>query len=73
MIPVGDSPRSGRVPWVNYGVILANVALFIFMLGLSTGIAPTNRQALRDFQEQTNGVCYGFETRPSEADRFVCT
>ncbi len=73
MIPVGDSPRSGRVPWVNYGVILANLALFIFMLGLSTGIAPANRQALRDFQEQTNGVCYGFETRPSEAERFVCT
>ncbi len=73
MIPVGDSPRSGRVPWVNYGVILANVVLFVFMLGLSTGIAPTNRQALQDFEEQTRGVCYGFETRPSEADRFICT
>lgn len=73
MIPVGDSPRSGRVPWVNYGIILANVALFVFMLGLSTGIAPTNRQALQDFEEQTRGVCYGFETRPSEADRFICT
>jgi membrane associated rhomboid family serine protease len=73
VIPVGDSQRSGRVPWVNYTVILANVALFVFMLGLSTGIAPTNRQAFQDFEEQTRGVCYGFETRPSEADRFICT
>ncbi len=73
MIPVGDSPRSGRVPWVNYLVILANVAVFLFMLGLSTDIAGTNRQALQDFDEQTAGVCYGFETRPSDADRFICT
>jgi membrane associated rhomboid family serine protease len=73
VIPVGDSPRSGRVPWVNYAIILANVAVFVFMLGLSTGIAGTNRQALQDFQDQTSGVCYGFETRPSDADRFICT
>ena len=73
MIPVGDSPRSERVPWVNYLVILANVAVFLFMLGLSTDIAGSNRQAFEDFDEQTAGVCYGFETRPSDADRFICT
>ena len=73
MIPVADSPRSGRVPRVNYMVIQANLPVFVFMIGLSTGIAGTNRQALQDFEEQTAGVCYGFETRPSDADRFICT
>ena len=73
MIPVGDSARSDRVPWVNYSFILANVAVFVVMLGLSTGIARSNRVALQEFEDQTQGVCYGFETRPSDADRFICT
>ncbi len=73
VIPVGDSARSDRVPWVNYVFILVNVAVFIVMLGLSTGIAGSNRVAMQEFQAQTDGVCYGFETRPSDADRFICT
>lgn len=58
---------------MNYLVIVANIAVFMVMLTLSTDIAGTNRQAVRDFDEQTAGVCYGYETRPSDADRFICT
>ena len=73
MIPIGDSPRSGRTPWVTYLLILANVAVFLGMVGLSTAIPTPDARAYREFVDQTAGVCYGFETAPTDADRFVCT
>lgn len=32
MIPIGDSLRSRTIPWVNYGLILANFAVFLYEL-----------------------------------------
>lgn len=71
MIPIGDSPRSRRTPWVNYALILANIGVFIYMFSLSN-VVPGRTQALRDFRDQTNGECYGFQTSPTDADQFVC-
>lgn len=73
MIPVGDSPRAGRTPWVNYALIVLNLVVFFFMVSRSTAIARPDAVAYREFVEQTRGVCYGFETAPTDADRFVCT
>ena len=72
MIPIGDSPRSRTRPWVNYGIILVNVAVFLLMLSLSTEIPASNSQALHEFNDQTNGVCYQVETAPTTLDRFAC-
>lgn len=69
MIPVGDSPRASRTPWVTYILILVNIAVFVRMLSLSSEADARPRQS---FEVQTNGVCYGFESFPSETDRFVC-
>jgi membrane associated rhomboid family serine protease len=35
MIPIGDSPRARRLPWVNLAIILANVMVFIYELSLA--------------------------------------
>ena len=35
MIPIGDDPRRRLVPWVTVALILANVAVFVYELGLS--------------------------------------
>ena len=73
MIPVGDSPRRRTTPWVNYALIALNAGVFLYMLfGLSTSAAANPAIANRDFRDQTNGACYGFETRPSPSDHFVC-
>ncbi len=71
MIPIGDSPRSRNTPWINYALILANIAVFIYMVLLSNTV-PARTQALRDFRNQTSGQCYGFQTAPTDADAFVC-
>lgn len=73
MIPVGDSPRSRSTPWVNYAIILVNVAAFLWMFSLSTEPAPARAEAARQFREQTAGECYGYETAPTGIDRFICT
>ena len=57
---------------MNYGFILLNVAVFLYMLTLSTDIAPARSVANSDFLGQTNGVCYGFQTFPTPADHFAC-
>jgi membrane associated rhomboid family serine protease len=72
VIPVRDSVRSTGTPWVNYGLILLNVAVFLYMLSLSTDVAPGRAVANRDFLDQTNGACYGFQTLPTPSDAFVC-
>ncbi|MEO6397926.1 MAG: rhomboid family intramembrane serine protease [Tepidiformaceae bacterium] len=72
MIPIGDSPKSRTTPWVTYMFILLNVAVFAGMLGLDNSPPETRAAAQREFRDQTNAECYGFETLPSAADRFVC-
>jgi membrane associated rhomboid family serine protease len=72
MIPIHDSPRSRTRPWVNYGIILVNIGVFVYMLSLSRSLAPTFGQQQRDFRDQTNGVCYGYQAAPTPSDQFVC-
>lgn len=72
MIPIGDSPKSRTTPWVTYLVIALNVAVFLWMLRLDNAPPDSRPEALRQFRDQTNAECYGFETLPSAADRFVC-
>lgn len=72
MIPIGDSPRSRRFPWMNYSLILVNLAVFVYSLTLSTSIASSRREAVDDFIAQRATVCYGFEAAPTEVDHFFC-
>ena len=72
MIPIGDSPKSRTTPWVTYVVIALNIAVFLWMLRLDNAPPDSRTEALRQFRDQTNAECYGFETLPSDADQFVC-
>jgi membrane associated rhomboid family serine protease len=72
VIPIGDNQRSRTTPFVTWGIILLNVAVFLYMLSLTNTLTGTRRQIISGFNDQTNGVCYGFETDPTEANRFVC-
>ncbi len=72
MIPVGDSTKRHRTPWVNYLFIAANVVVFLFMVTLSAQPTGTEGQVREEFIEQTTGVCYGFQAPPTDANRFVC-
>lgn len=72
MIPVRDSVRTRGTPWVNYTLIALNIAVFLYMWQLSTDIAPGRATANSNFINQTNGVCYGFQTLPTPSDAFVC-
>jgi membrane associated rhomboid family serine protease len=72
MIPVGDNNRRRSTPWVNYAIILANVLVFVYMLGLPSSPPATRREQNVEFNAQTETVCYGFSTLPTQADRFVC-
>lgn len=72
MIPIGDSLRARRVPWVNYVFILANIMAFVYLLTLSTELPASPREQVRQAQAQTAGVCYGFRAAPAEVDRFYC-
>lgn len=73
MIPVGDSNRAHRTPWVTRLIILLNIGAFLYLLALPASAPADRREATADFVEQTEGVCYGYETLPSDADRFICT
>ena len=73
MIPVGDSTRRRRTPWVNYLFILANIAIFAYMLSLAIRIDDRSpAQVQQDFAEQRATVCYGFPAPPTPSDEFVC-
>ncbi len=72
VIPVGDSPRTRTVPWVNYGLLLANVLVFLYTLSLAVDLAPTRLERALELRAQTEGVCYGFVTEPTEVNRFYC-
>jgi len=72
VIPIGDSTRAHRTPWVTYLIIVANIVVFLYMFALPASFTGSIREANAAFDEQTRTFCYGFETFPSEADRFVC-
>lgn len=72
VIPIGDSPRPSRIPWITYLIILLNVFMFAWTLTTSARLAPTTRQQVSEFREQTASVCYGFEAPPTERDRLYC-
>lgn len=72
MIPVHDSPRARRTPWVNYSLILINAAVFLWMLTISNTFVGTRGQLNRLGAAQTEGVCYGYRAIPTDADAFVC-
>ncbi len=73
MIPIGDSPGRRTTPWVTYAIILANVAIFLYMLSLSTATPPPRTIAYtRAADALADGACYGFPAAPSDSDQFVC-
>jgi membrane associated rhomboid family serine protease len=73
MIPISDSPRRSATPWVTYAIILANVAVFVYMLTLSTATPPPQTRTYeRAAIALADGPCYGFPAAPSDSDSFVC-
>ncbi len=65
---------SRTIPWVTTGIILLNVAVFVWSLTLETSTVDSSPELRRDIVEQTREAsCYGFFAVPSESDRFVCT
>lgn len=80
MIPIGDSPRTHSTPWVNYALIVANVAVFIYMLTLDANIyvpgglgrIAQQRNAQQQSDDLAASSCYTFHTSPTEVDRFYC-
>src|SRR3989338_87274 len=56
MIPIKDHTPSGRFPYVTYGIIGANVAVFAYMLSLGSGLeAFVGRYAVTPY-DITRGV-----------------
>ena len=43
-IPIGDDNPSTRVPWVNYGLVAANVVVFILVNGMGSLPASVSRE-----------------------------
>lgn len=72
MIPIGDSARSRRIPYVNYAFILVNVAVFLYSLSLAQQPSGTRAEQIREFVVQRDTVCYGHPTAPDEIDEFFC-
>lgn len=72
MIPVGDSPSRRRFPWVNYGLIVLNLAAFLYMVSLPDTVAADPRQRAREASSLAGGSCYGFDAAPTDVNRFVC-
>ncbi len=72
MIPIGDNNRRRTTPWVNYGIILLNIAVFLYMVSLNASPPATRREEARQTVQQTQTICYGYATYPTDADRFIC-
>ncbi|MEO8539284.1 MAG: rhomboid family intramembrane serine protease [bacterium] len=72
MIPIGDNNRRRTRPWVNYTIILLNVAVFLYMFSLNATPPATQREEARQAVQQTRTICYGYATYPTDADRFIC-
>lgn len=72
MIPIGDSTEGRGTPWVNFALILLNVAVFLYMLSLSTSEPANPAQRARARVNLRDGSCYGLATTASPSDSFVC-
>jgi rhomboid family protein len=48
-LPIGDSPNPPGTPWVNYGLLAANVAVYLLLLPLSFQAPALNDPALLDY------------------------
>lgn len=72
MIPVGDNGRRTSTPWVTYAIIALNFAVFLYMLTLPSALPAGRREEASQFVEQTQSICYGYSTFPTDADRFIC-
>ncbi len=72
MIPIGDSARSRRVPWMNYVFVLVNIGVFIYSLTLSQTPVGGRDQQQADFEAQRQSICYGHAAAPTQIDRFYC-
>lgn len=72
MIPIGDNSRRRTTPWVTYGIILLNVAVFIYLLNLPATSPRDPRLFNQELGAQAEGVCYRMRVAPSEANRFIC-
>ncbi len=72
MIPIGDNSQRRTTPWVTYGIILLNIAVFIYLLNLSTVSPRDPRLFNQELRDRADGVCYSLAVAPSEANRFIC-
>jgi membrane associated rhomboid family serine protease len=48
-VPVGDSPNPLGTPWVNYGLIATNIAVYVLLLPLSREPADPSNPALHEY------------------------
>lgn len=72
MIPIGDNTPRRTTPWVTYGIILLNIAVFIYLLNLPA-TSPRDRPTFnQEVRSQAENVCYGLALAPSEATHFIC-
>jgi membrane associated rhomboid family serine protease len=72
VIPIGDNNRSRTTPWVTYAIILVNIGVFLYMFSLNATPPATRREESRQLVQQTETICYGYATYPTDADRFIC-
>jgi len=72
VIPIGDNSRRRTTPWVTWGIILLNVAVFVYLLNLSSAVPRDPRLFNQALGAQEGGVCYGLAVAPSQVDHFVC-
>jgi membrane associated rhomboid family serine protease len=72
MIPVGDSPRTTITPWVNYALILANVAVFLYMLTLSNAVPLRTTPFGAVPVTPSADSCYGNLAPATDVDGFIC-
>jgi membrane associated rhomboid family serine protease len=57
---------------VTYGIILLNIAVFIYLLTLPATSPGDPRTFNQELRAQQDSVCYGLAVAPSEANRFIC-
>lgn len=48
-LPIGDTPNPRFTPWVNYGLIAANVLIFLALVGLTSVAADANDPDLQAY------------------------
>lgn len=72
MIPVGDSPRTWRTPWVTYLFIIINVGMWLYVITLSDQLPASRAEAQADFVAQTEQDCYGLRVPPTPRENFYC-